>query len=91
MQWQGIPQPGRVLGMRVVDRARQDLLRARVPIAVIGPVCVLVTPDVLGLYEDFKPRFVRKYSHLADEIRTSIGKYVKDVKDRKFPSDEESY
>jgi len=52
---------------------------------------ILVTPDVLGLYEDFKPRFVRKYAHLADEIRTSIGKYVKEVKERKFPSEEESY
>ncbi len=52
---------------------------------------ILVTPDLLGLYEDFKPRFVRKYARLADTIRTSIGAYVKDVKDKKFPSNEESY
>lgn len=52
---------------------------------------ILVTPDVLGLYEEFHPRFVRKYAKLADDIRTSIGKYVKDVKERDFPGSKESY
>ena len=52
---------------------------------------ILVTPDVLGLYEDFNPRFVRKVAHLADTIRTSIGTYVKSVKEKNFPSKNESY
>jgi 3-methyl-2-oxobutanoate hydroxymethyltransferase len=52
---------------------------------------ILVTPDVLGLYEDFHPRFVRKYAKLADEVRSSVGKYVKDVKDLGFPGPGESY
>lgn len=52
---------------------------------------VLVVSDMLGLYEDFNPRFVRKYAHLAQSIRESVSNYVKDVKSRKFPSKEESY
>lgn len=52
---------------------------------------VLVTPDVLGLYEDFHPRFVRKYAKLADDIRTAVGQYVKDVKEQNFPGSSESY
>ncbi len=52
---------------------------------------VLVVSDMLGLYEDFNPRFVRKYAHLAQAIRDSVSGYVKDVKAGKFPSREESY
>jgi 3-methyl-2-oxobutanoate hydroxymethyltransferase len=52
---------------------------------------ILVTPDVLGLYEDFHPRFVRKYAKLADEVRGSVGTYVKDVKNQAFPGPGESY
>lgn len=52
---------------------------------------VLVTPDVLGLYEDFHPRFVRKYAKLADDIRAAVGQYVKDVKEQNFPGASESY
>ena len=52
---------------------------------------VLVVSDMLGLYEDFNPRFVRKYAHLAKSIQDSVSGYVKDVKAWKFPSKEESY
>ncbi len=52
---------------------------------------ILVVSDMLGLYEDFSPRFVRKYARLAQTIEESVSHYVKDVKDRKYPSKEESY
>ncbi|HTP12403.1 MAG TPA: 3-methyl-2-oxobutanoate hydroxymethyltransferase [Bacteroidota bacterium] len=52
---------------------------------------ILVVSDMLGLYEDFNPRFVRKYARLAQTIRESVSHYVKDVKERKYPSKEESY
>jgi len=52
---------------------------------------ILVTPDMLGLYEDFQPRFVRLYSRMADETRAAVGKYVGDVKRREFPGPKESY
>lgn len=52
---------------------------------------ILVTPDMLGLYEDFKPRFVRLYAKMADDTRTAVRKYVSDVKGREFPGAKESY
>jgi 3-methyl-2-oxobutanoate hydroxymethyltransferase len=52
---------------------------------------ILVTADMLGLYEDFHPRFVRYYAHLAENIRQSARAFVKDVKEEKFPADNESY
>lgn len=52
---------------------------------------ILVTPDMLGLNVDFKPRFVRHYASLSEVISESIKKYVDDVKNLKFPSDNESY
>jgi len=52
---------------------------------------VLVISDMLGLYEDFQPRFVRRYATLAETIRESVRRYVDDVKGRDFPSKGESY
>ncbi|MCH7972467.1 MAG: 3-methyl-2-oxobutanoate hydroxymethyltransferase [Bacteroidetes bacterium] len=52
---------------------------------------ILVTPDLLGLYVEFQPRFVRKYANLADEIEKSIQNYISDVKEKNFPSEAESY
>jgi 3-methyl-2-oxobutanoate hydroxymethyltransferase len=52
---------------------------------------VLVTPDMLGLNVDFHPRFVRHYAKLADEIKSAVKNYIDDVKQSKFPSEEESY
>ncbi len=59
-----------------------------------GPYCdgqILVSPDMLGLNKDFHPRFVRQYAGLADEITDAVKKYIEDVKQIKFPSDDESY
>lgn len=59
-----------------------------------GPHCdgqILVTPDMLGLNVDFHPRFVRKYAELADEVSGAVKKYIKDIKEKNFPSEEESY
>lgn len=59
-----------------------------------GPYCdgqVLVTHDMLGMIEEFKPRFVRKYMNLAADMKGAFKRYIADVKDGKFPSDNESY
>lgn len=52
---------------------------------------VLVVADMLGLYEEFQPRFVRRYGRLAEEIRKAVSAYVADVRTREFPSESESY
>lgn len=52
---------------------------------------VLVINDVLGLFEDFKPKFVRRYAELGKEIKKVCQNYLNDVKSGKFPSEEESY
>jgi 3-methyl-2-oxobutanoate hydroxymethyltransferase len=52
---------------------------------------VLVTPDLLGLFEGFRPRFVRRYAELGDQIRKAAAQYVADVNDGSFPSEQESF
>ncbi len=59
-----------------------------------GPYCdgqVLVYTDLLGLTIDFSPRFVRRYAMLYDEIKSSVSRFIKDVREQKFPTMEESY
>ncbi len=52
---------------------------------------VLVVHDMLGLNNEFKPKFVRKYLNLEDQIVEAIGKYVEDVKSADFPNSNEQY
>ncbi len=52
---------------------------------------ILVTYDMLGMMEEFHPRFVRKYLNLAEEIKGAFSRYIKDVKNKKFPAKSESY
>jgi 3-methyl-2-oxobutanoate hydroxymethyltransferase len=52
---------------------------------------VLVLHDMLGLNVEFKPRFLRRYLNLFDEITGAVGQYVKDVKSGDFPNENEQY
>jgi 3-methyl-2-oxobutanoate hydroxymethyltransferase len=52
---------------------------------------ILVSHDMLGLYTEFHPRFVRRYANLADDVLAAFGHYVRDVKGREFPTEAESY
>ncbi|MEE9442843.1 MAG: 3-methyl-2-oxobutanoate hydroxymethyltransferase [candidate division Zixibacteria bacterium] len=59
-----------------------------------GPYCdgqVLVINDIIGLYEEFKPRFVRRYANVAEEIAKSARQFVDDVKSGNYPNEEESF
>ncbi len=59
-----------------------------------GPGCdgqVLVLYDMLGLTEEFRPRFVRRYGELAEDLRRSFRSYIDDVKSGSFPTKSESY
>lgn len=52
---------------------------------------ILVTPDMLGMFTRFRPRFVRRYRELAADIGDAIGSYCDDVRRGSFPGDDESY
>jgi len=85
----------------VLEKIPSDVARAitaAVPVPTIGigagPHCdgqVLVVYDMLGLTEEFRPRFVRRYAEFAGEMREAFRAYIQDVRDGKFPSKEESY
>ena len=51
---------------------------------------ILVTPDMLGLF-DWTPKFVRRYADLRGEIGRAVGVYAEDVKARRFPAEVETY
>ncbi len=52
---------------------------------------VLVSHDMLGLFEKFKPKFVRRYAELGNDMRKAFSQYIEDVKNSNFPLDDESY
>lgn len=52
---------------------------------------ILVTQDLLGLFTEFQPRFVRRYAHLAEEIATAVTRFAEDVRSGAFPGRDESY
>ncbi len=49
---------------------------------------VLVTHDMVGLFERFTPKFVKKYINLAPAIKDAAQQYIKEVKDKQFPAKE---
>jgi 3-methyl-2-oxobutanoate hydroxymethyltransferase len=52
---------------------------------------VLVWHDLLGLYEGHAPRFVKQYADLAEAIKTAVGTYVEEVRERRFPEEQHTY
>ncbi|GAB4182913.1 MAG: 3-methyl-2-oxobutanoate hydroxymethyltransferase [Calditrichia bacterium] len=52
---------------------------------------ILVSHDMLGIYDKFKPRFVRRYAELGKLMREAFAAYQKDVSEGHFPSDKESF
>lgn len=73
-------------------------ITASVPVPIIGigasPACdgqILVAEDVLGLFSDFTPRFVRRYAELGGAIGEAAAAYASDVKARRFPGPEHCF
>jgi 3-methyl-2-oxobutanoate hydroxymethyltransferase len=70
--------------------ARRITENLAIPTIGIGasPACdgqVLVTDDLLGLFNDFTPRFVRRYAELGNEAGKAAAAYASDVRGRMFP------
>jgi 3-methyl-2-oxobutanoate hydroxymethyltransferase len=52
---------------------------------------VLVVYDLLGMNEEFRPKFVKRYDNLAVRIRTAVEQYVTEVREGQFPDEEHSF
>ena len=52
---------------------------------------VLVCGDVLGYFEAFTPKFVKKYANVAKIIKDAIKEYIEDIRTGKFPAAEQTY
>jgi 3-methyl-2-oxobutanoate hydroxymethyltransferase len=79
-----------------VALAEEITRRLRIPTIGIGagPHCdgqVLVTYDLLGLFQRFRPKFVKAYADLAGTIRQATSAYIEDVKAGRFPAEEHTF
>jgi 3-methyl-2-oxobutanoate hydroxymethyltransferase len=68
----------------------------RIPVIGIGAggKCdgqVLVLHDMLGITQEFSPRFLRRYHNLHDEIKNAVQNYINDVRSQEFPNEQEQY
>ena len=76
--------------------AEQVAKEVKIPIIGIGAGKgvdgqVLVVHDMLGINNEFKPRFLRKYNNLYEQMTTSFQQYISDVKSGDFPNQNEQY
>jgi 3-methyl-2-oxobutanoate hydroxymethyltransferase len=59
-----------------------------------GPDCdgqILVTPDLLGLFDDIRPRFVKHFSEMGQAVRKAVESYCREVREGIFPGPEHSF
>jgi 3-methyl-2-oxobutanoate hydroxymethyltransferase len=78
---------------RLAERVAKELT---IPIIGIGAGSgvdgqVLVLHDMLGITQEFSPRFLRRYHNLCEEIKGSVKAYINDVKTLDFPNEKEQY
>jgi 3-methyl-2-oxobutanoate hydroxymethyltransferase len=52
---------------------------------------ILVTHDMLGIYDDLKPRFVKRYAELGQAVRDAVSEYCSEVRSGKFPAPEHGF
>lgn len=52
---------------------------------------ILVLPDLLGLNEGFRPKFLKRYAELGAAARDAVGRYAEEVRARRYPDDETSF
>ncbi len=76
--------------------AGQVASKVKIPIIGIGAGNqvdgqVLVLHDMLGINQEFSPRFLRRYHNLFAEIKGAVGNYIEDVKSVDFPNEREQY
>jgi 3-methyl-2-oxobutanoate hydroxymethyltransferase len=52
---------------------------------------ILVLHDLLGLNQDFVPKFVKQYAQMADSLKSAVSEYIQEVRDETFPGQEHTY
>jgi 3-methyl-2-oxobutanoate hydroxymethyltransferase len=77
------------LGKQVAERLSIPVIGIGAGNGVDGQV--LVMHDMLGLTKDFSPRFLRRYASMYEQVKDATAAYIRDVKSRDFPSDQEQY
>ncbi|OIQ16924.1 MAG: 3-methyl-2-oxobutanoate hydroxymethyltransferase [Flavobacterium sp. MedPE-SWcel] len=77
------------LAKKVADRISIPVIGIGAGGGVDGQV--LVIHDMLGMNNEFNPRFLRRYMDLFDGMTKAIGQYVTDVKSEDFPNEKEQY
>jgi 3-methyl-2-oxobutanoate hydroxymethyltransferase len=77
------------LGKKVAEELKIPVIGIGAGSGVDGQV--LVIHDLLGLTQQFSPRFLRRYHNLAAEIKGAVGNYINDVKTLDFPNEKEQY
>lgn len=85
----------------VLEKVAEPLARRiteALPIPTIGigasAACdgqILVVDDMLGMFTDFRPSFVRRYAELGDSAGAAIAAYAEDVRARRFPAPEHTF
>lgn len=79
-----------------LDLAREITERLAIPTIGIGAGVhcdgqVLVIHDMLGLFDDFTPKFVKRYADVKAAVSGAVQDFIGDVKGRKFPAEEHSF
>ncbi len=87
---------GIILEKIPADLAGEVTEEVKIPVIGIGAGGqvdgqVLVLHDMLGITQDFSPRFLRRYHNLKEEIMGSVQAYITDVKSKDFPNEREQY
>lgn len=77
------------LGAKVASRLRIPVIGIGAGNGVDGQVLVL--HDMLGLTQEFSPRFLRRYHNLHDEMLGAVKNYISDIKSKDFPNEREQY
>ena len=85
-----------VLELVPAPLARLITRRLRVPTIGIGagPDCdgqIQVYHDILGLFEEFIPKHTRRYAQVGETIRSALAAYAEDVREGRFPAEEQSF
>ena len=80
----------------LIKLAKKVSKNLKIPVIGIGAGSgvdgqVLVLHDMIGMTNEFNPRFLRRYMNLYESMTKSIGQYVSDVKTSEFPNSDEQY